>query len=81
MTARWCVRCEDFSTPPVKTRAEAERVLAAIEKFGACRYTHEVVEYAPTGRAAPAYGRSSPEADAQGYELTGIRLRYPEEAT
>lgn len=41
---RWQVACPEYRTPPVKDRATAERQMATIEKLGACRQVHEVVE-------------------------------------
>lgn len=51
MTATYAVRCEDYERGAFRSRDEAERVLAQIEKLGACPLHHEVVE-CPTSSAS-----------------------------
>lgn len=44
MTARWVVRCDDYTTKPYRTQADAERAVERIVRQGACRHAHEVIE-------------------------------------
>lgn len=51
MAATFAVRCDDYERGPIRSRDEAERLLAQIEKLGACQLPHEVIE-CPTSSAS-----------------------------
>jgi hypothetical protein len=40
----WIVKCPDFTSPAFRSREDAERWLAGVEKLGACRNDHRIEE-------------------------------------
>ena len=41
---RWVVRCVEYTTKPVASQEDAQRLLEHFEKAGYCGYPHEVVK-------------------------------------
>ena len=41
------VRCPSFLKTGIRSRAQAERLVAQIEALGACQHDHEIAEESP----------------------------------
>jgi hypothetical protein len=49
-TRYWQVRCGDWHSDPVTDWEEADRRRLAVEDFGVCTHSHEIVECDKEGR-------------------------------